>query len=240
RPLASSNRCRRRCRCSLQGSVALAAASGPSSVPQCSGARFGGHSFPSFTRLLLRCSAVRGGVFLISLTFCGGAGTVTGSKHLLEVDGEQHLVDCGMFQGLKELRNHNWDNPSFDPTSLASVLLTHAHMDHTGWLPRLGKLGFQGPVLCTPATLDLVRILLHDAAHLQEEDAEFLNRKGLSKHQPALPLYDRADVDRVLKQIRTHPYGEWIDLSRRVRVRFRDAGHLLGSAMIDVVARDTS
>ncbi len=175
---------------------------------------------------------------MIALTFCGGAGSVTGSKHLLEAGGEQLLVDCGLFQGLKELRLRNWDQPPFDVKALRWVLLTHAHIDHSGFLPRLAKLGFTGTVFCTPPTLDLTRILLHDSAHLQEEDAAFFNTKGLSKHTPALPLYDRHDVDQLLERMQTKKYGEWFDVSPQFRARFRDAGHLLGSAMIDVVARD--
>lgn len=175
---------------------------------------------------------------MITLTFCGGAGTVTGSRHWLQAGTDNVLVDCGLFQGLKDLRQRNWADPPFDPRAIRHVLLTHAHIDHSGWLPRLGRLGFEGDVWCTPATLDLVRIMLADAAHLQEEDADFLNRKGLSKHRPALPLYDRHDVERILRRIRTRPYGAWFDLSPAFRVRFRDAGHLLGSAMADVVARD--
>lgn len=175
---------------------------------------------------------------MIALTFCGGAGTVTGSKHWLQAGDENLLVDCGLFQGLKDLRLRNWADPPFDPRTLQHVLLTHAHIDHSGWLPRLGRLGFAGDVWCTPPTLDLVRIMLADAAHLQEEDAEFLNRKGLSKHSPALPLYDHRDAEQVVRRVRTQPYARWFDLSPAFRVRFRDAGHLLGSAMVDVVARD--
>ncbi|HEY7466702.1 MAG TPA: MBL fold metallo-hydrolase, partial [Dehalococcoidia bacterium] len=122
----------------------------------------------------------------LRLAFHGGAGTVTGSRFLLETAGKRLLVDCGLFQGLKELRLKNWDNPPFDPRSVDAVVLTHAHIDHSGWLPRLVKSGFRGPIYCTPATRDLAEILLLDAARLQEEDAEYANRKGFSKHHPAL------------------------------------------------------
>jgi metallo-beta-lactamase family protein len=175
---------------------------------------------------------------VIRLTFHGGAGTVTGSRHLLQVNDTQVLVDCGMFQGLKDLRERNWAPPGFDPRTLAGVLLTHAHIDHSGYLPRLVHDGFRGDIFCTPPTLDLAGILLHDSAHLQEEDALFYNEKGLSKHDPALPLYTQQDVDRTLRLVHTRAYGGWLDLSPELRVRFRDAGHLLGSAMLDVVARD--
>jgi len=175
---------------------------------------------------------------LIRLAFHGGAGTVTGSRHLLQVNGTQVLVDCGLFQGLKELRERNWAPPGFDARTLQWVLLSHAHIDHSGYLPRLVRDGFRGHILCTPPTLDLVDILLHDSAHLQEEDAAYYNRKGLSKHAPALPLYTERDVVRTLRQVRTRPYGGWFELTPEVRVRFRDAGHLLGSAMLDVVVQD--
>jgi metallo-beta-lactamase family protein len=175
---------------------------------------------------------------VIALAFWGGAGTVTGSRHQLEVGPDRLLVDCGLFQGLKELRLRNWDAPPFDPAALAAVILTHAHIDHSGWLPRLVKLGFRGRIWCTPPTLDLAQIMLLDSAELQEEDAEFLNRKALSKHKPALPLYDRRDAERALERFHARAYGEWVDVTPRVRARFRDAGHLLGSAIVDVEARD--
>ena len=142
-----------------------------------------------------------------SLTFLGAAGgTVTGSKHLLEDllgDGASRLLlDCGLFQGLKPLRLRNWAAPPVDPKTLASVVLSHAHIDHSGYLPRLCRDGFRGPVYCTGGTLDLLRILLPDAAHLQEEEAAFANRHRTSKHDPALPLYTVADADRVMAQVK--------------------------------------
>lgn len=175
---------------------------------------------------------------MLALTFHGGAGTVTGSKHLLEVGDERLLVDCGLFQGQKELRLRNWAKPDFRPAEVGWVLLTHAHIDHSGYLPRLVREGFSGRVFCTPPTRDLCAILLADSAELQEEDAAWLNRKGLSKHAPALPLYGKSDVDRTLRLVLPRPYGDWFELSPRIRVRFRDAGHLLGSAMVEVVAQD--
>src|SRR5215213_1409357 len=127
---------------------------------------------------------------MAKLQFLGATGTVTGSKYLLEVGGSRALIDCGLFQGLKELRQRNWEPLPFEPKSIGWVLLTHAHIDHTGYLPRLVRDGFTGPAYATEATADLLEILLPDSARLQEEDAEFANKKGFSKHSPALPLYN--------------------------------------------------
>lgn len=168
------------------------------------------------------------------LSFHGGVGTVTGSRHLLDANGRRVLVDAGLFQGLKELRLLNWQKPSFDPTGLDALLLTHGHIDHSGYLPRLARDGFQGPVFCTPGTRDLAEILLLDSAKLQEEDAAYANRQGFSKHRPALPLYTAADAEAALGKLRAVPYGDWIDLGRSLRARFVNAGHILGSAMVEV------
>ena len=129
----------------------------------------------------------------LSLTFLGAAGTVTGSKHLLEVEGRRILVDCGLFQGLKELRLRNWEPLPVDPASIDAVILTHAHLDHCGYLPRLVAGGYRGRIFCTPATKELCSLVLPDAARLQEEDAREANRYGYTKHSPALPLYTQAD-----------------------------------------------
>lgn len=174
----------------------------------------------------------------LTLGFHGGAGTVTGSRTLLTTDRRQVLVDCGMFQGLKELRLLNWKAPSFDPRSVDDVLLTHAHIDHSGYLPRLVKEGFRGPIYATPATIELVRILLRDAARLQEEDADYANRKGFSKHETALPLFTEADAERALGLLLPVPYDEWIELNGGVRARYSNAGHILGAAHIEVAVSD--
>ena len=168
------------------------------------------------------------------LSFHGGAGTVTGSRFLVETGSTRFLVDAGLFQGLKKLREMNWAKLQFDPASLDFILLTHAHIDHAGFLPRLTQQGFRGPVRTTRASLDLSRLLLMDAAKIQEEDAAFANRKGYSKHHPALPLYTSEDAERAISLIEPLAYGDWIEPAAGVRASFRNAGHILGAAMIDV------
>lgn len=168
------------------------------------------------------------------LSFLGAAKTVTGSQYLLEAEGGRLLVDCGMFQGEKALRERNWAPPPFDPGAVDAVVLTHTHLDHIGRLPRLVKQGFGGRVFCTPATRELAEVLLLDAAHLQEEDAAYLNRKGLTKHAPALPLFDQADVQAALELFEPVPLGETRAVGKAFRFCYREAGHLLGAASADV------
>jgi metallo-beta-lactamase family protein len=169
-----------------------------------------------------------------TLTFLGAAGTVTGSKHLIRANGQQILLDCGLFQGLKDLRLRNWDQPPFDPRALDAVVLSHAHLDHSGYLPLLAKRGFRGPIHCTSGTADLLAVVLRDSAHLQEEDADRANRYGYSKHHPALPLYDAKDAEAALQLVQTHDYGTPFQLDPTTQVLFRRAGHILGSATIEV------
>jgi metallo-beta-lactamase family protein len=166
------------------------------------------------------------------LTFCGAAGTVTGSKYLLQGGGMRLLIDCGLFQGLKRLRERNWQAPPFDPKSLDAVVLTHAHLDHSGYLPAIARIGFRGPVYCTAATAKLLGILLPDSAHLQEEEAKYANRHRLSKHSPALPLYTQADAAAALRLLRPVEWSERIALSREMAASFSPAGHLLGAASV--------
>lgn len=173
----------------------------------------------------------------ITLSFHGGAGTVTGSRHLLEADDSSVLIDAGMFQGLKELRLLNWKGPSFDVGKLDHLLLTHGHIDHAGYLPRLVKLGYRGLVHCTPATVELAEILLLDSAKIQEEDARYANRKKFSKHNPALPLYDSTEARTALDRLRAVHYGDWLRLDGHLSARFTNAGHILGSAHIEVRAK---
>jgi metallo-beta-lactamase family protein len=172
------------------------------------------------------------------LTFLGAARTVTGSQYLLEAGRARLMVDCGMFQGERALRQRNWLPPVHDPAQVGFLALTHAHLDHTGRVPRLVKQGFRGRILCTPATRELAEVLLKDAAHLQEEDAAYLNRKRLTRHQPALPLFDSADVEACLGLFETLPLGQARALSPEMSLRFRDAGHLLGAASVDVTVRE--
>ena len=174
---------------------------------------------------------------MLRIGFHGAAGTVTGSRHLVMAGGEWALIDCGMYQGLKSLRMKNWEPPPFDPKRLPFVVLTHTHIDHSGMLPRLVREGFEGAIICTPPTLALAGLLLRDAAHIQEEDAEYLNRKGLTKHKPALPLFTTEDAEKALSLFVPRPYGEWTDLPETMRVRFHNAGHLLGSAMVEMQVR---
>jgi len=169
-----------------------------------------------------------------TLTFLGAAGTVTGSRHVLESGQTRLLLDCGLFQGLKELRLRNWAPSPVPATSVAGVLLSHAHIDHSGALPRLGREGFRGPIYCTGATAELLGIMLPDAAHLQEEEAEFANRHRTSKHEPALPLFTTADADRVLTQVRPVGFNESFSPAAGVSARFINSGHILGAAFIEV------
>lgn len=169
-----------------------------------------------------------------TLQFLGAAGTVTGSKHLVRAHGRLVLLDCGLFQGLKELRLRNWRRPAFDAAAVNAVLVSHAHIDHTGYLPLLARHGFHGPIYCTPATADLMPILLRDAAHLQEEEAETANRHGYSKHHPALPLFTVRDAEAALRLVHPCRYGRRFDVTPGLTALFRPAGHILGSATIDV------
>jgi metallo-beta-lactamase family protein len=165
-----------------------------------------------------------------SLTFLGAARTVTGSKYLLEVNDRRVLVDCGLFQGLKELRQLNWQPLPVPASSIHAVILTHAHIDHSGFLPRLFAEGYRGRVFCTPGTADLCRIVLPDAGRIAEEDAREANRHGYSKHSPALPLFTEADAYRVLAKLQPVGFDRPISATAGVTVRFVNSGHLLGSA----------
>jgi metallo-beta-lactamase family protein len=173
-----------------------------------------------------------------TLTFLGAAGTVTGSKHLLDLGDHRVLVDGGLFQGLKELRLRNWAAFPIDPKRVDAVVLTHAHLDHCGYLPRLVAGGFRGRIFCTAGTRDLCTLVLPDSAHIQEEDARLANRRGFSKHSPALPLYTELDAARTLTQLQPVGYERPMPVVPGVEVEFLNAGHLLGSAYARITIGD--
>lgn len=170
---------------------------------------------------------------MATISFYGGVGSVTGSKYLLQHNGKKVLVDCGLFQGERELRERNWQAPPFDPQDLDAVVITHAHIDHTGYLPRVVRLGYDKSVFTSNGTADLLKILLPDSGRLQEEDAEYRNRKGLTRHTPALPLYDENDAKDALKLL--HPVandGEFVEICEGFRAAFYVAGHIMGASLV--------
>ena len=175
-----------------------------------------------------------------TLQFLGAAGTVTGSKFLVETETSRVLVDCGLFQGLKELRERNWVDTVADPASIDAVVITHAHVDHCGHLPRLVAAGFRGPIVATPATAELAAIVLPDCGHLQEEEAEYANRKGYSRHRPALPLYTEDDAWAAVELFSDLPFHEQRTVATDVSVRLSRAGHILGSATVHLEVGGTS
>lgn len=177
---------------------------------------------------------------MATLTFLGAARTVTGSKYLLQADGQNLLVDCGLFQGLKELRERNWAALPIHPASIHTVVLTHAHIDHSGWLPRLVANGFRGRIFCTPGTADLCRLVLPDAGHLQEEDARFANRNRFTKHNPALPLFTEADAHQALGLFEPVKFDRRISVAPGIDIEYMNAGHLLGSAFVRMTRSDGS
>lgn len=176
----------------------------------------------------------------VGLAFLGAAGTVTGSRYLMRCAERQLLVDCGLFQGYKQLRLRNWTAPPFDVAQIDAVLLTHAHIDHSGYLPRLFRLGYSGPVFCSPGTLELCRLLLPDSGHLHEEDARYANRHGFSKHRPALPLYTAADAQECLALLRPVQEGTRFEPAAGFKAELRPAGHVLGATFARVECGDVS
>ena len=168
-----------------------------------------------------------------SLSFWGAAGSVTGSKYLIETGRARVLIDCGLFQGPRELRDRNWQEPPFNAAAVDAVIITHAHIDHTGYLPRFVNHGFRGPVHCSRGTSDLLKILLPDAARLQEEEADYRNRHKITKHAPALPLYTERDASEALKLVQVvSNNGQTLQIAKGVSAEFRVAGHILGSSQI--------
>ncbi|MGB5107389.1 MAG: MBL fold metallo-hydrolase [Candidatus Zixiibacteriota bacterium] len=175
---------------------------------------------------------------MMKITFHGAAGTVTGSKYLVEVNDKKVLVDCGMFQGPKELRERNWRPLPFDPTSISAVILTHAHIDHIGFLPKIVREGFSNTIYATPPTIDLAQVSLLDTAMLQMEDAQYRQKKKLSRHEVVLPLFDTDDAEATLKLLRPAHYGQWIAIGNEFRFRYHNAGHLLGAAGVELEMDD--
>ena len=174
------------------------------------------------------------------IQFLGAAGTVTGSKHLINTgdhtgkNGFQALIDCGLFQGPKEWRERNWRDTPVPAKEIDAVILTHAHLDHCGWIPRLVKEGFRGPIYATPPTIDLCGIILPDSGHLQEEDASFYNKTKKSKHDPALPLYTLEEAQKSLQYFKPAQVGQTVQVSPELSFRFARAAHILGSCMAEV------
>jgi metallo-beta-lactamase family protein len=171
---------------------------------------------------------------MATLRFLGACGTVTGSRFLLETGSKRVLFDCGVFQGSRELKEKNWADPPFEPEALDAVVLTHAHIDHTGYVPRIAKSGYRGPVYATPPTAALLQVLWPDAAHLHEEDARYANRTGYSRHRPALPFFDSEDARRALTLLRPVSFHERAELAPGLAFTFRRVGHILGASFIVV------
>lgn len=170
---------------------------------------------------------------MAKITFYGGVGTVTGSKYLLESNNKRVLVDCGLFQGLRELREKNWEDLPFDVRELDAIIITHAHIDHTGFLPRIVKLGYQGEIITSRATADLMKILLPDSGRLQEEEADYRNRHDLTRHSPALPLYDEDDAKAALEMLRPVANdGHAVDVCEGFKASFMVAGHIMGASLV--------
>jgi metallo-beta-lactamase family protein len=176
----------------------------------------------------------------VRLKFLGAAQSVTGSKYLLELDKEKILIDCGLFQGQKELRLRNWQPLPIDPASIHSVIITHAHIDHIGYLPRLVKDGFRGKIICTHASEDLMKIMLRDAAKLQEEEAAFAFKRGYSKHNKPEPLFTEEDAERVFPMVESVRYQKEIKVLKNLTVKFLNAGHILGSAIVELTLKTKS
>ena len=177
---------------------------------------------------------MQNGAWMFKLTFLGATGTVTGSKYLVETGSRRILIDCGLFQGYKQLRLRNWEPLSVDPKSIDAVVLTHAHLDHSGYLPLLIRNGFKGPVYSTSATRDLCKILLPDSGHLQEEEARYANKRRYSKHNPARPLYTQAEAEAALQSFSPVGFDQPFDLGDGLSLLLRPSGHILGSAFVSL------
>ncbi len=172
--------------------------------------------------------------YKVSIQFLGAAGTVTGSKHLLKTPEKNILIDCGLFQGIKALRRRNWDALPFPADKIDLIIITHAHLDHTGYLPLIVKAGYKGKILMTHPTKDLTEVILRDSAKIQEEDAEKANKHGYTKHKPALPLYTLAEAEKCFSQFVSYNDDEWVKVSDDICFRFIKNGHILGSAFVEI------
>ena len=170
----------------------------------------------------------------LRIHFLGAAGTVTGSKFLIETSEKNILIDCGMFQGLKELREKNWEYLPIDVSTINVVLLTHGHLDHTGYLPRLVKQGYRGKIIGTAPTLAITKIILLDSAKIHEEEAEKANEEGYSKHKPAEPFYTVQEAEVTLGFFQVEERDQWIELSDNIKYRFRYNGHIIGATFIEL------
>ncbi len=175
---------------------------------------------------------------MVQMSFHGAAGTVTGSKYLVDCNGHKILIDCGMFQGAKYLRERNWNPMKFNPNEVQAVILTHAHIDHVGFLPRIVRQGFRGQIYATPPTLDIAAVTLMDTAHIQEEDATFRNKKKVSSHPVALPLFTEGDVESTMRMFQTVLFGNWTRINEVFRFRYHIVGHLLGAACVELEITD--
>ncbi|MGB3586682.1 MAG: MBL fold metallo-hydrolase [Tunicatimonas sp.] len=176
----------------------------------------------------------------VSIQFLGAAQSVTGSKHLLHFDDFQVLMDCGLFQGLKKLRQRNWDPFPMNVSEVEALVISHSHIDHIGYLPRLVKEGYDGPIYCTTATAELARIMLLDSAKLQEEEANWARKKGYSKHKPPKPLYTTEDAENTFRLFEPHEFDEDIYLRDDIRLKFHNAGHILGAGWVELNVRGKS
>lgn len=176
----------------------------------------------------------------MKIQFLGATQTVTGSKYLIQMNQIKILVDCGLFQGYKELRLRNWSPIPINPTEINYILLTHAHIDHSGYIPLIVKNGFRGKIICTKATCELSKILLPDSGYLQEEEAHYANKKGYSKHHPAIPLYTKEDAELALSYFQTINLNERVELGKNLYATFYYAGHILGASSIKLEDQQTS
>lgn len=173
----------------------------------------------------------------VRVKFLGAAGSVTGSRYLITAGDFRFMVDCGLFQGMKPLRLRNWEEFPVDPSTIDAVVVSHAHIDHTGYLPKIVKDGFSGPIYCTHPTADLMELMLLDSAKLQVEETEYARKKGYSKHDNPLPLYNEEDAKSAFTLFKSYEYDQWIKIHDRVDIIYRDAGHLLGSAIVEIVIK---